>query len=254
MAANKTINEERRMLKAVWECLIKHGKIPEYDLATLSRNNPVAKTDPLPKKPVRKGSVIPQDDLVKFFNGAIEESKAEEIDFFVMFLTLYVDCGRKMEIQRMEPYQIDLNDDEVKYPDTKTGVEKRIPIHPFLRPYLAMAKERAMQNKWKYVFPDSDGKMMGRNKLRYRMIKICKKVGIPRSTPHDLRHTFASNPKLSRDTKIKIGGWKSKRTFDDVYNNPLDEPIRQEYIKWDIGFLPAPAADYLHIDTKKTQR
>lgn len=77
------------------------------------------------------------------------------------------------------------------------------------------------------------------------MLKICRKVGIPRSTIHDLRHTFASNPKLSRETKIRIGGWKNKKTFDEVYNNPLDEPIKQEYIKWDVSFLPKPEEGYL---------
>jgi len=248
-AANKTINDERAFLSAVWESLITYKKIPEYDSATYSRNNPVSSVKLLPKKPKRKGRIIPEDELTKFFQGAIEESKAEGVDYYGVYLTLYVGCGREMEILSIEPYQVDLNNNEIRFPDTKPGIEKRIPIHPFLKPYLAIAKEKAIKKKSKYIFPNREGHILPKNNPTYTMIKICKKIGIPRSTVHDLRRTFASNPKLSRETKIRIGAWKSKKTFDDVYNNPLDEALRQEYFKWDISFLPKPSEDYLDKDT-----
>lgn len=251
--ANKTINEERRFISAVWENLILYKQIPEYDLATYSRNNPVAPVKPLPKKPSRKGRVMSQDELVKFFTGAIEESKAEGVDLYGVYLTLYVGCGRKMEALRIQPHQIDLVNDEIRFPDTKTDPEKRIPIHPFIKAHLAKAKERAVKAKCKYIFPDKDGHILPRNKPTYMMVKICKKVGIPRATVHDLRRTFASDPTLSRETKIRIGNWRCKKTFDDVYNNPLAEPLKQEYIKWDVGYLPRPQEGYLDKDTKKTQ-
>lgn len=251
--ANKTINEERRFVGAVWENLIVYKKIPEYDLANHSRNNPVSSVKPLPNKPKRKGRVIPQDELVKIFNGAIEESKVEGIDLYGVYLTLYVSCGRNMEILSIEPYQVDLVNDEIIFPDTKTDTEKRIPIHPFVKPYLAKAKERAIKEKFRYIFSDKNGHILSRNKPTFIMIKICKKIGIPRTTVHDLRRTFASNPNLSRETKIKIGNWQCKKTFDNVYNNPLAEPLKQEYIKWDVNYLPKPQEGYLDKDTKKTQ-
>jgi len=68
------------------------------------------------------------------------------------------------------------------------------------------------------------------------MMQICEKVGIPRTTPRDLRHAFASRPELLSKTKQEIDGWSSKQVMEKTYNNPPENIIRDEYFKAD--FMP----------------
>lgn len=93
--------------------------------------------------------------------------------------------------------------------------------------------------------------MLHKNAMRYKLIEICKKIGIQKCTVHDLRHTFASEIALSQETRLKQGAWKSEQTFQNTYNNPPGEVIRREYNSWDLNFLPMP--DDLDKDTEKTQ-
>jgi len=72
--------------------------------------------------------------------------------------------------------------------------------------------------------------------MRDKMMEICEKVGIPKVTVHDLRHTFASRPELSSKTKQEIGGWSSKQVMEKTYNNPPENIIRDEYFK--VSFIP----------------
>lgn len=249
--AHKTINEERRFLSQVWECNIKNRNIPEYDLFTRSRNNPVLAIAPLPRKPKRQSRVIPKDELIKISQQAIEESKRDGIDWHGIYITLY-SCGcRRDEVRTMKPEYIDLDNNIIRFPYTKTGVPKCIFIHPRIKPILARAKGRAIQNKAKVAFPNTKGEMLHKNAMRYKLIEICKKIGIQKCTVHDLRHTFASEIALSQETRLKQGAWKSEQTFQNTYNNPPGEVIRREYNSWDLNFLPMP--DDLDKDTEKTQ-
>jgi len=86
------------------------------------------------------------------------------------------------------------------------------------------------------VFPNSEGNLLHKNKIRDKMHEICEKVGIAKATPHDLRHTFASRPELSSKTKQEIGGWSSKQVMEKTYNNPPENIIRDEYFK--VSFIP----------------
>lgn len=58
-----------------------------------------------------------------------------------------------------------------------------------------------------------------KNKIRDKMMQLCEKVGIPRTTPRDLRHAFASRPELSSKAKQEIGGWSSKQVMEKTYGN-----------------------------------
>jgi integrase len=73
--------------------------------------------------------------------------------------------------------------------NTKIDKPKVIPIYSQLKLILEQAME---QSRSKLVFPDSKWKLLNKNKFRYKIRNICDKVGIEKSTPHELRHTFAS--------------------------------------------------------------
>lgn len=223
--ATKTINSERQALYNLFALLINNNKIPE--------SNPVAKVTPFKIIKVQKRRVISDDELYKFFEGAKAESR--EINWFGIYWTLYI-CGfRRDEVRKMEKSFVDLSKGIITITNTKTDKPKIIPIHPELKPVLRQAIEQA---KGKYVFPNSEGNLLHKNKMRDKMMEICEKVGIPKSTPHDLRHTFASRPELSSKTKQEIGGWSSKQVMEKTYNNPPENVIRDEYFK--ASFIPKP--------------
>ncbi|MDP8234696.1 MAG: tyrosine-type recombinase/integrase [Candidatus Saelkia tenebricola] len=107
------------------------------------------------------------------------------------------------------------------------------------------------QAKGKLVFSDSKGNLLQRNRMRDKMHKICKKVGILKATVHDLRHTFASGPELSSKTKQEIGGWSSKQVMEETYNNPPENIIRYEYFR--ASFIPK-VKDQRHANVTKGGR
>lgn len=223
--ATKTINSERQALFNLFALLINNNKIPE--------GNPVARVTPFKIIKVQKRRALSDDELYKFFEGAKAESN--EINWYGIYWTLYV-CGfRRDEVRKMEKDAVDLSKGIITIMHTKTDKPKIIPIHPELKPVLRQAIAQA---KGRYVFPNSEGNHLHRNKMRDKMQEICEKVGIPKATVHDLRHTFASRPELSSKTKQEIGGWSSKQVMEKTYNNPPENIIRDEYFK--VSFIPKP--------------
>lgn len=223
--ATKTINSEKQALFNLFEILINNKKI--------SGGNPAAKVTALKNIKVQKRRALTEDELYKFFEGVKAESK--EINWFGIYWTLYV-CGfRRDEVRTMEKENVDLSKGIITITNTKTDKPKVIPIHPELRIILKQAIE---QTKSKLVFPNSKGNLLHKNKMRDKMIEICEKVGIPKATVHDLRHTFASRSELSSKTKQEIGGWSSKQVMEKTYNNPPEDVIKNEY--FGVSFIPKP--------------
>ncbi len=221
--ATKTVNSERMALYNLFSILIEHNKI--------SGINPVAKIRSLKVIKVQKRHCLSDEELAKFLEGAKAESR--DINWYAIYLTLYI-CGfRRDEVRKMEKSYVDLSKGIITIEDTKTDRPKIIPVHPELKPVLQKAIAQA---KGKYVFPDSKGNILNKNKMRNKMIEICEKVGIVKATIHDLRHTFASRPGLSSKTKQEIGGWSSKQVMEKTYNNPPEDVIRDEYFK--ASFIP----------------
>jgi len=242
--ANKTINSETDFLHGVWEVLIKHGKIQEFDLATKRRNSPTELLERLPREPKQKRRVIPPNEATKLLEGAIAQGKRDNVDWYGIFLTYYIAGCRRDEVRKMEPDWVDLENDLFKFPKTKNNKRgKVIHIHPFLKPCIAKALLRAKEAKNSLLFPDSNGYALPKNKIRNTMMKICRDVGISKATPHDLRHSFGSNTKLSQTTKQKIGGWKNKRVLEETYDHPPEDIIKEEYFSWNVDFLPKPNQD-----------
>ncbi|HAZ10802.1 MAG TPA: hypothetical protein DCY56_06835 [Candidatus Omnitrophica bacterium] len=221
--ATKTVNSERMALYNLFSILIEHNKI--------SGINPVSKIRSLKIIKVQKRRCLSDEELAKFLEGAKAESR--DINWYAIYLTLYI-CGfRRDEVRKMEKSFVDLSKGIITIENTKTDRPKIIPIHPELKSVLQQAIAQA---RGRYVFSDPKGNILNKNKMRNKMIEICEKVGIAKATIHDLRHTFASRPGLSSKTKQEIGGWSSKQVMEKTYNNPPEDVIRDEYFK--ASFIP----------------
>lgn len=224
--AAKTINSEKQALGNLFKILIEHNKLPDL--------NPVDKVNNLKKQPVRIGRCIPDDELVKFFNGARADSK--NIDWYAIYWTLYITGMRRDEVRLREVKDVDFEKGIIKVIHTKMDRPKLIPIHPQLEPVLRNAVERTKKLKSKWLFPNTEGNVLHKNKIRDKMIEICEKVSIPKATVHDLRHTFASRQDMSDKTKQEIGGWSSKDVMEKTYNHPPAAIIKRDYFKVDFSF------------------
>jgi integrase len=221
--ATKTINVERMALNNLFSVLIEHNKIPA--------DNPVTKIKAFKVIKIQKRRCLSDDELVKFLEGAKVESGS--IDWYAMYFTLYVTGMRRDEVRKLEKKYVDLSKGLITILDTKTDKPKIIPIHPQLRPVLKKAIE---QHKGALVFPNSEGRLLHKNKLRDKMHEICEKVGIEKATVHDLRHTFASRQGLPDRVKQIIGGWSSKQVMEKTYIHTPEDYVRDEYFK--VDFMP----------------
>lgn len=222
--ATKTVNSERQALYNLFSVLIDNNKIPEI--------NPVSKVTPLKVIKVQKRRCLSDEELYRFFEGAKAEIQ-DGVDWYGVYLTLYITGMRRDEVRKLEKESTDLSKGLIRIMNTKTDKPKIIPIHPQLKDVLQQAIARS---KSKLVFPDQNGKIQHKNKFRDKMHEICEKVGIEKATPHDLRHTFASRSGLSDRAKQIIGGWSSKQVMEKTYIHPPEEDIKNEYFK--VDFMP----------------
>jgi integrase len=223
--ATKTVNCEKMALNNLFSVLIEHNKIPEP--------NPVSKVKPFKVIKVQKRRCLSDEELAKLLNGAKEEGG--NINWYGIYLTLYVTGMRRDEVRTLEKSSVDLNRNVITVLNTKTDKPKVIPMHPQLKPVLHQAME---QSKSDLVFSDSKGKLLHKNKIRDKMHDICAKVGIEKATPHDLRHTFASRQGLSDRVKQIIGGWSSPQVMEKTYIHTPEDFVREEYFK--VDFIPKP--------------
>ncbi|MEW6008856.1 MAG: site-specific integrase [Candidatus Omnitrophota bacterium] len=224
--ATKTVNSERQALYNLFSVLIDNNKIPE--------NNPVSKVKPFKIIKVQNRRCLSDKELYRFLEGAKAEIK-DGINWYAIYLTLYITGMRRDEVRKLVKENVDLSNNFIKIMNTKTDKPKIIPLHPQLKPILKQAIESA---RGKLIFPNFDGKILPKNKIRDKMLKICEKVGILKATVHDLRHTFASRNGLSDRAKQVIGGWSSKLVMEKTYIHPPEDDIRNEYFS--VNFMPKP--------------
>lgn len=77
----------------------------------------------------------------------------------------------------------------------------------------------------KYIFVNNDGTPYNKDSLRKRIVRWCKKAGIPEITPYALRHTFAS---IESDSQVetvalsRLMGHSSIKTLTRYISNSSD--------------------------------
>ena len=117
-------------------------------------------------------------------------------------------------------------DDEFLYTDgskTESGLSRKIPIHPFIRPYL----ERLMDTEAEYVF-SRKGKKVSDNYYRKNYHRPLMSLLDLDLTPHSFRHTAATKFRMAGMGKRAIAdilGHKTTKVTDDSY---VDLPL--EYL------------------------
>jgi integrase len=105
--------------------------------------------------------------------------------------------------------------------------QRTVPLPAFLLPYLARQCEG--RDRDALLFPGKDGRHMKRNGSQYGWFsKAVEASGVPRTTPHDLRHTAASLA-VSAGANVKaiqkMLGHASAAMTLDIYADLFDDDL-----------------------------
>jgi integrase/recombinase XerD len=171
------------------------------------------------------------DKLLLAWQG--EESRLKQRLFIVLFLDTGV---RISEACTLQVRNIDLDQMEIRVLG-KGGKERIVPISPvtagLIREYM---EKNPHVNKEGYLFPSNSRRgYQWRHNLEKSFRRLCKRLGIPRITPHMLRHYFATYA-LRNGAKLevisKILGHSSIAITADVYRTVKQEEIKEEHQRY----------------------
>jgi site-specific recombinase XerD len=168
------------------------------------------------------------DQLLRAWDGQDGRLK------FRLFIILFLDTGMRInEACTLKLANVSLDQLEVKVMG-KGGKERIIPISPMtadlIREYL---QRNPSVTKNAYLFPyNGEQGYQSKHNLERTFRRLCKKLGIPKITPHMLRHYFATYA-LRNGAKLevisKILGHSSVAITADVYRTVKQEEIREEH-------------------------
>lgn len=178
-AANKTINIELQMLRAMFYLAMKWGYATE---------NPVKGVSSLKEDKNKKPRFLSKEECKLLLENCGQE-------LFPIFYTFLNTGMRKGELENFEWSDIDFERRKIKIRvkddwSPKTN-EREIPINDGLLELLKQHRDKNKRGRW--VFHNK-GERIEPNSLRKKLITIAKNSGIIGLTKiHTLRHTFASH-------------------------------------------------------------
>ncbi|MFC1987929.1 tyrosine-type recombinase/integrase [Chloroflexota bacterium] len=154
-----------------------------------------------------------------------------------LFITLFIDTGiRISEACTLKIRNINLDQMEIRVLG-KGGKERVIPISPITANMIKQYMEKNPSLKPDgYLFPSNSKRgYQWRHNLEKSFRRLCKRLDIPRITPHMLRHYFATYA-LRNGAKLeiisKILGHSSIAITADVYRTIRQDEIRDEHQKF----------------------
>lgn len=212
-AANKTINIELQMLRAMFYLAMKWGYATE---------NPVKGVSPLKDDKNKKPRFLSKEECKILLDNCGSE-------LYPVFYTLLNTGMRKGELENLEWSDIDFERRKIKIRvkddwSPKT-TEREIPINDGLLELLRHHRDINKHSRW--VFHHK-GERIEPNSLRKKLIIIAKNSGIIGLTKiHTLRHTFASHLVMSGvdlPTVKKLMGHSDIETTM-IYSHLADEHV-----------------------------
>ncbi len=228
----KTIYTEAVVIKQFLKFCKSRKLIPENPLAELRLNKPKANKKNAP-------SLIQVQQIL----NAMQSSDK------IYILTLACSGMRSGELQKLQSQDIDLQGNWIHICSrvglsTKTGVSRKIPIHPELKKELEAIKKPA-GGKW--FFPGKSIKhgWMNPQKLNERFVEAAENLGLPAGrenglTIHSLRHfmeTHALNHGVPRRAVDIWLGHTGGKTMSAVYYSLSDDESQNFMKRLPLGFI-----------------
>jgi len=168
---------------------------------------------------------------------------------------------RSGECRHLQPRDIDLRGNWIHIEsregyETKTGENRKVPIHPRLRPYLARVKKR--ERPWFFTSPATPNYLNGDHyintkKLNEYFLGLLDKLEIPAGrgdgfTLHSLRHSFKTisiNAGIPREAVDAWQGHSPDRSAGSAYYKLSDEESQRfmKKVSFGTGMPAAHAGD-----------
>jgi integrase/recombinase XerD len=154
-----------------------------------------------------------------------------------LLILIFVDTGLRIrEACSIELKNVDLKNSEIKVMG-KGRKERIVPISPITKSLIQEYLDKVPGIRGgRYLF--ATGSLQGYksiHNLDRTFRRLCKKLGIPRVTPHMLRHYFATYA-LKNGAKLevisKILGHASVAITADVYRTVKQDEIKEEHRKY----------------------
>ncbi|RTL52122.1 MAG: site-specific integrase [Bradyrhizobiaceae bacterium] len=131
-----------------------------------------------------------------------------------LVIFLFYTGARMSEALYLDWREVNLQNAQVQFIDTKNGDARGVPLHPRV-----VAELASMSHRIDEVFRRPDGFAYERKESSGGQIKTafrgaCRRAGINDFSPHDCRHTWATwHYAANRDLigLMKLGGWKSEK-------------------------------------------
>jgi site-specific recombinase XerD len=151
-----------------------------------------------------------------------------------LFILLFVDTGiRIKEACSLEVKNIYLDRAEIKVAG-KGGKERIVPLSPVTVDLMREYLHRCPHNRYLFPAKSVQGYQSIHN-LERTFRRLCDRLGIPRISPHKLRHYFATYA-LRNGAKLevisKILGHSSVAITADVYRTVKQDEIREEHQRY----------------------
>ncbi|PAD35953.1 tyrosine-type recombinase/integrase [Terribacillus saccharophilus] len=223
--APTTVNIRMNAIRAMFNRLHAEGLIGEENAVAPIRK---LKTDE------SKVGALSDDQVRRLFAQIDKNSFAGYRDYCAMLTMLK--CGlRSNEINSLEIHDVDFDNSVIMLPGAKNKNRKNrsIPIHPKVVRELKQLISECQEyfgDSLTYVFVNNAGDKMKEDLIRKRMYKYGIDAGLKgecRTSPHNLRHTFAVNYlKNSGDIRslMKIMGHSDLSTTQ-IYLNYSDDDV-----------------------------
>ncbi len=186
VGAKRTYNRYLSDMKQFFKWLLREGII---------REDPTALIDRLPMKQNKAST-----RAVRNLKGDLLLAAAYEYGGlrWKLIVSLWLGMGlRRFEVGKMRWPDLDLDKGEM-FLVRKRGKEATLPIPPWIIPMFAELK-MASTDRMGWVFPGR-GKLshsghIGNSTMSEGLARILDRAGMARFTPHQLRHTFATDAK-----------------------------------------------------------
>lgn len=212
---DKTLLQVKCQLNPVFKWLLQEQIISTNPLTTikLKRNHP----------PRRHRCILSTKEL----KAIIEQVKEfDEFNLYPLIYAIVLTGARRSEMLNLKWENVDLEHRSIVFERTKNGSDRRLKITTNLHMLLS-SKARTSE----YVFPDLNGKRIGRMQIQRMIKKFKESQEFERDWQlHDFRHSFANNflKKGGEMYQLQaILGHKSIQMTVDLYGNLKSHDIEE---------------------------
>lgn len=180
------------------------------------------------------------EEIAKLLEKPKSKSFAEWRNWAIINF-IYGTSARSRTTRLMKIEDIDFDNDLVFYMNTKSGKPQAIPLSPYLKEVLKEYIALFEDTEEEYLFPNVYGGAMSENTFKLAVKNYNRSRGVMKTSPHLLRHTFAtqycanggsesklqkilghSTPKMTQHY-IHMSGRDLKSDFDEY--SPLERQM-----------------------------